>query len=260
VGAAAAGCNGSGACQTAASLCPAQPVGAVVETCHATCEQPNLATCTGQVDPICSAVNPGTNTCGVGICENTMNQCQNGAPLECLPDWADAGPETCNDFDDNCDGSVDNGAFSDGYEPNGSCAAVRTLSQVGSNATVTYDTQTIYGSGDNDYYYFRVEETDSSCQCCDFFCLDEDYRVWIDLEVPSNAGSYILCANTSCGSVDNYCTEVLAGQEGGWIFTFDGACPGGDGYNMYVRVYGDNAPGYECLPYTLSYRMVPGCY
>ena len=255
-----AGCNGSGACETAADLCPSQGVGSVVETCNAQCENPNLATCTGTNDPVCTAVNPGTNTCGEGVCENTMNQCQNGAPLECQPNWGSAGPEVCNNLDDNCDGSDDNGAFSDGYEPNGSCASVVTLLEVGSGQTQDYDTQTIYGVGDNDYYYFHVEETDSSCSCCDFFCTDEDFRVWIDLSVPAGAGSYFLCANTSCASVNNNCTEVLAGQTGGWTFTFDGGCPGDNGYNMYVRIYGDNAPAHECLPYTLAFRMVPGCY
>lgn len=256
-----AGCDGAGACQDAADLCPSQGQGGVVETCDALCQSPSAGTCSGQTDPVCNNVNPGTNTCGQGVCENTMAQCQNGAPQACMPNGAAAGAEQCNDLDDNCDGTIDNSAaFSDGFEPNGSCAAFNSLLSVGSDATVTYSTQTIYGAGDNDYYYFQINETDSSCQCCNFFCTDEDYRVWIDLTVPANAGSYVICTATSCGSVNNNCTEVLAGQTGGWVWTFDGGCPGGDSYNMYVRIYGDNLPAYECTPYNLSYHMEPGCY
>lgn len=261
VSAASASCNGAGACQSAASRCPSQGQGSVVETCNATCQNPAAGTCTGQTDPVCNNVNPGTNTCGQGVCQNTMNQCQNGAPLTCQPNNAAMGAETCNNLDDNCDGTIDNSsAFSDDFEPNGSCNAYASLGSVGSNATVTYSTQTIYGFGDNDYYRFSINETDSSCQCCDTFCLDEDYRAWIDLTVPPGAGSYVICTATSCGNVNDNCFEVLAGQTGGWIWTFDGGCPGGDSYTMYVRIYGDNSPAYECSPYTLSYHMAPGCY
>ncbi|MCR9159155.1 MAG: putative metal-binding motif-containing protein [Nannocystaceae bacterium] len=255
-----AACNGAGACQVAADLCGSQPQGSPVETCHASCQSPDGSTCSGQTDPVCDDVNPGTNTCGQGVCQNTMDQCQNGAPLACEPNNSALGPETCNNLDDNCDGSTDNGPFSDGFEPNGSCAAFAALAQVGSNQTVTYNTQTIYGAGDNDYYYFHVEETDSSCECCNFFCTDEDYRIWVWLTVPPGAGSYFLCANSSCGGVNSNCTEVLAGQTGSRVFTRDGGCPGNDDFDYYVRVYGDNAPAYECLPYTLQYRMEPGCY
>ncbi|MBL4688267.1 MAG: putative metal-binding motif-containing protein [Nannocystaceae bacterium] len=256
-----AGCNGSGACQDDDDLCASQPQGPIVESCDATCETPLLVTCAGQNDPLCNDVNPGTNTCGQGACENTLPQCQNGAPLTCTPNIGAAGPEQCNDLDDNCDGSVDNDGFSDSFEPNGTCGSVATLAEVGSDDTLTYASQTIFSAGDEDYYYVHVEETDNSCSCCDFFCLDEDFRVWLDLTVPSGAGSYMFCVDTGCstGGFAN-CTEVLAGQTGSWIYTFDGSCPGDNDYDIYIHVYGDNAPALECSPYTLSYRMEPGCF
>lgn len=260
VSAGAAGCSGGGSCYTAADLCPSQGPGSVVEACHANCQAPNTFTCVGQTPPMCVDVNPGSNTCGLGVCENTMAQCQNGAPQACMPNTSAAGPEVCNDLDDNCDGSVDVGSFGDTFEPNGSCGAISNLDEVGSDETVTYNTQTIYAAGDNDYYYIHVEETDSQCECCNLFCTDEDYRVWIWLTVPPGAGSYFLCSNTGCSFGAGNCTEVLAGNTANHVFTFDGGCPGGDDYDIYVRVYGDNAPAHECLPYTLQYRMEPGCY
>jgi slime mold repeat-containing protein len=47
-------------------------------------------------------------TCGVGVCQKTVNSCANGVPQECLPGTPAA--EVCNGLDDDCDGSVDEGA------------------------------------------------------------------------------------------------------------------------------------------------------
>ncbi|MBE7447565.1 MAG: hypothetical protein HS111_01350 [Kofleriaceae bacterium] len=85
-------------------------------TCHDNCQNPNLlSTCTATTAGATTNVNPGTQTCGVGACTRTVNQCANGAPVTCTPGSPTA--ETCNDIDDNCDGVVDNGAFSDAFEP-----------------------------------------------------------------------------------------------------------------------------------------------
>jgi len=65
-------------------------------------------------------------------------------------------PELCNYFDDNCDGTVDNGAFQDGYEPNNTCASYSTLPQVGSDQTLTQSTPTLYPSGDVDSAVFST--------------------------------------------------------------------------------------------------------
>ncbi len=51
--------------------------------------------------------NFGTNTCGVGACQRTVNMCVNGQTQLCTPGMP--GAETCNSVDDDCDGSVDEG-------------------------------------------------------------------------------------------------------------------------------------------------------
>ena len=38
----------------------------------------------------------------------------------------------------------------------------------------------------------------------------------------------------------------------------DGACPGQDDYVMYVRVHGQDTPGFECLAYSLVYTFDAG--
>jgi hypothetical protein len=49
----------------------------------------------------------GTATCGLGICQHTVDNCINGVTQTCNP-YEGATSETCNGLDDNCDGIVDN--------------------------------------------------------------------------------------------------------------------------------------------------------
>ncbi len=262
VSASLASCNGSGACRSAALECSTSARGTAYLTCNSQCQDPNLSTCTGTTAGTCTNVNPGSQTCGTGPCQVTVPQCVNGSPNSCVPNSGAASPETCNDIDDNCDGTVDNGSFADALEPNNSCSGPRTLSTVGSNATVTHTTMTLYPSGDVDYYIIPAVETDSSCECCDFFCTDEDYRLTIRLTVPTGAGSYRFCTGTSCADIGSFCQNVAAGQTLFWEWTLDGSCglSTDDSYTRHVSVAPAGSPGYECRPYTLSYTFTPGCF
>lgn len=264
-----ASCNGAGACRTAAQECPSSGVGAAATTCNALCQDPNNGTCTGTTAGTCNNVSQGSTTCGAGVCQVSSPVCLNGAPNTCVPNSGAATTETCNNIDDDCVSGIDNGNFSDSYEPNGSCSNVRTITTVNSNATVTHNTMTVHGSGDNDYYRIPAVENDGSCECCDWVCLDEDYQLHIDLTVPSGAGGYWFCTGTDCDGMNATapesnpnCQQVLAGQTRRWTWTMDGACGPGqtDSYNRYVRILGGNSPGYECLPYTLKYNLVTGCF
>lgn len=169
-------------------------------------------------------------------------------------------PELCDDLDNDCSGIVDDNVPADGFEINNSCGNANNLISVGSSQTISYNTMTIYPQTDQDYYLIPAEETDSTCECCDFFCTDEDYQLVITLHVPQDAGSYIFCTGDPCASVNDDCMEIPAGQQNSWIWTFDGACLVDDSFDVYVRIYGDNAPGSECKPYTLSYWFTPGCF
>jgi hypothetical protein len=251
---ATASCNGAGACRTVAQECTAQTVaGPNVVTCNALCQDPNLSTCTGTAAGVCTNVNPGNQTCGTGACTTTVPQCSNGAPATCTPGTPTT--ETCNDIDDNCDGTIDNSSgFVDGYEPNNACGSARTLATVFSDQALTVDTPTIYGAGDVDYFRINASESDSSCACCDFFCTDEDYTLTVRLDVPAGAGSYQFCFATSTCPPSN-CQTVNAGTFGTWTQNLDGACPGQDDYFFYVSVSGQNSPGFECRPYRLTYSF-----
>jgi hypothetical protein len=58
--------------------------------------------CSGQADE-----NLGTSTCGVGVCQRTINSCVGGVPQTCVPGTPTT--ELCNGVDDDCDGVIDNG-------------------------------------------------------------------------------------------------------------------------------------------------------
>jgi len=262
VSAAQATCNGSGACRSTSQECSAQTTqGPSTLTCNALCQDPTPSTCVGTTPGSCTNVNPGNQTCGLGACQNTVPRCANGAPNTCTP--LPPSTETCNNIDDNCDGTVDNGNFSDGFETNNVCAAAKTLTSVGEGQTQTLSTFTLYPSGDVDIYRINANETGSSCSCCDGgFCLDEDNQVSVSLTVPVGAGSYQFCAgnaDSSCATFD-FCQQVNAGSTATWTYNLDGSCGTTDNHFLYIRISAGTAPGFECLPYTLSYTNVPGCF
>ncbi len=75
--------------------------------------------CTGEVLPTSEACNGldddcdgsadedyGEVVCGEGICMNTVDECPDGEPVECVPGQP-APAEICNQLDDDCDGDVD---------------------------------------------------------------------------------------------------------------------------------------------------------
>lgn len=261
--AAAVDCNGAGACETAAIVCPAQPTGSTSITCDALCQDPNLSTCTNTTAGTCTNVtpSPATTTCGLGICQRTTNRCMSGTPLTCTP--GTPGTETCNNLDDNCDGSIDNGLAGDPYEPNNTCTGTNVGTIQTNGSTVTRSNATLYSSGDVDVWQVSYQENDSSCGCGGL-STDEDYAITATLTVPAGAGSYRICANNgSCnlGATGN-CVTVNAGSSGTVKSWDDGCCsPVGcnDSGTSWFVISGVGSPGYECVPYNLVFGTERGC-
>src|SRR5690242_5437851 len=50
----------------------------------------------------------GPETCGIGACQKTVDTCQNGKAVPCMP-LTPAPAEACDGTDDDCDGTVDEG-------------------------------------------------------------------------------------------------------------------------------------------------------
>jgi hypothetical protein len=254
----AAGTLGVGECTTGAATCNGAGYGACIDAVMPIAEACNNLDddCNGATDETF----PGMGsicTSGIGACEVTGGLICPSGSIECDAIPLSPMAESCNNVDDDCNGTADDGLPADVYAPNNACGSARVLSMLGSNAQYTINDPTIYPAGEMDFFRLEARETDSSCGC-GILSSDEDYRFHATLSVPSGAGSYEVCVSTSCGSFSN-CTTVNAGSTNSTFITLDGDCSGGtDIYIPYIRVRGIGGPGFECLPYSLTLGFEAG--
>ncbi len=248
VSAGQAACDGAGACRPAAEECALANPGTPQVGCDELCQAPQAETCVGTEDGVCVNVDQGTDTCGVGACEVTMSRCTDGVPTPCQPNNDASGPEVCNGADDDCDGMVDD----DWAEPNEQCLDYTELIGIVSGQFQDYTDLSLYPSGDEDYY--RIVAVDSgSCACG-----SENFQLLVYLAVPAGAGSHLICAGTSCGSVDGQCQEVLGGQNREVALAFTGSCGVTETFEVFVHIRALGQP-YLCEPYLLSYELWKVC-
>jgi len=117
-----------GGCQTDADCCPVATdpnTGNQIDCSSYTCNgatglcNTHSEVCNG-VDDNCDGLTdnglPLTALCGSGPCQRAVYPCDNaGHVVACTPDFSKASAESCNNIDDDCNGSVDDGL------PNPSC-------------------------------------------------------------------------------------------------------------------------------------------
>jgi hypothetical protein len=99
----------------APGACSATPGTPIAEICGNAIDD----NCDGQIDEGCSTppCTQGTTTCGLGACQNTIQNCINGVPQTCTPGPTYPSPEICsNGIDENCNGQIDEGClFQNGH-------------------------------------------------------------------------------------------------------------------------------------------------
>lgn len=252
--AASASCDGTGVCASDTEECTNQVArGGAQLTCDATCQSPNLASCSGTTPGSCTNLDLGTETCGTGVCEVTQDRCVAGQGQSCSPNTAAMSAESCDGLDNDCNGSVDDGLAQDSYESNNSCTSHYYLGLLGENLSQTYSDMTIYTSGDEDWY--RQLTTEDFTTCTDG--VDEEYRYEVILTPPTGKDYDLeLCYNSfTDSSCSTDCFDSTAGgdQAETIALTWSGPCGGGtnDGLNFFIRVYPYQTAN-SCQPYTLE--------
>jgi hypothetical protein len=114
---------GQGVCNHTVDNC----VGGVPQTCNPTqgassetCDSLDND-CDGSTDEVADL---GTTTCGLGVCNHTVDNCVGGVPQTCNP-LQGASPEICDGLDNDCDGLTNEDGDGDGV---GVCADCNDLS------------------------------------------------------------------------------------------------------------------------------------
>ena len=247
ISAGVAACDGYGTCQDATDLCPLAGAANAQITCDSTCQTPSTGSCSGLIPGACTNINPGTQSCGQGACYNVVNQCVNGAPITCNP--LPAGAETCNDIDDDCDGTVDEdiSGAADNHEPNNSCTAPENLGDIPEGGSWN-GTGTIYPQGDNDYFKFKAVEGGG-------FCVpftSQTFRVTVQMSPPTGGDcrNYNLtlysdgCAALKTSSLSSCSAESIT-------YDWGGTCTFNDDKTLRIRVSPSGSADWECEDYQL---------
>jgi hypothetical protein len=208
VGAQTAACNGSGACQSASELCPAQGQGLAATSCDPTCQTPGAGSCSGTTPGTCSNTSTATITCGVGECKRTVAACVNGQAATCTPGQPSA--ELCDGKDNDCDGLTDGADAADLLANDGRsceltagvCAGCTKPASLCQGGTWKACTTTVYQSCAQGYEPGVEVSCDSADNDCDGLT-DDDFGSDINNcgqcgKKCTNAHGQTICAAGNC--------------------------------------------------------------
>ena len=192
----------------------------------------------------------GVETCGLGVCENTVAKCIDGTPNECDP-LANSAPESCDGLDNDCDGVVDPedaadcevyfvDGDSDGFGTDGDSKCLCAAD----------DSYSAEGGGDcNDDEESVNPGADEVC----FNSVDDDCDENVDEGCPQTSCKAHLAANPGSDSglynvdpdgagdgelFEVYCDMTTAG--GGWMLAFHFYNHSGFQENFFISAFAHN--------------------
>ncbi len=191
---------GIGACSaTGATNCVA---GVVVNSCRAGTNAPNDVTCDG-IDDNCNGTKDEgyvstATTCGVGACGSTgATSCVSGTlQNSCAPGAPAASDTTCNNIDDNCNGTKDEGYVS--------TATTCGVGACGASGTMTC----VAGAVQNSCTPGTPTATDATCNNVDDNCNGTKDEGYVTTSTTCGVGACGASGAMTCvsGAVQNSCT------------------------------------------------------
>jgi hypothetical protein len=257
-------CDGAGACETAAAVCPGRPERSEpITTCDATCGYIWPGTCQGTREPYCPPSDLGGEWCGVGACRHFRPVCVAGHPnpeTVCTPGRPTR--EVCDFVDNDCNGTADDLAAA--TEPNNDCPGTPYV-VLTSSGWLNRGPFQIRPSTERDVYQLTYLEDDDECVCFDG--RDEDYSASIRLWVGAGSPRLRLCGTAgACNPHDRRnCVEAGPGELSRWVHTWhDGACGSSDhGTSWFYVEQVDPSVPHACDTsgdYTIDVYTMPGCF
>ncbi len=166
--------------------------------------------------------------------DKNVNQSTSSDGCEYQCDVATPTAEQCDNLDNDCDGTPDDGLPLEANEPVNTCStnALEFGDISDNNTPVTFTGYKLYPAGDEDHFKFRAHEDEFN------FCIgSEPYRTTIELlDVPAGRDFDLAVRDGSCsGTV----FTSAAGGNANETITLDwsGSCGSNDDRTFYVRVY-----------------------
>lgn len=185
-----------------------------------------------------SATSTCTYSCGTTFFDLNSDRnvgqsfASDGCEYQCA--FATPSAEQCDDLDNDCDGTPDDGLPLEVNEPVNTCSAsALDFGDVDdNNQAVTFTGYKLYPAGDEDWFRFRAHEDEFN------FCIgSEPYRTTIELlDIPAGRDFDLQVRDGSCSGT-TWTSQAGGTANESIVLDWSGSCGSDDNRTFYVRVY-----------------------